>query len=169
MTARVQRPASSRGGSKTDQLGEEPMPPPIDLGSAAHQLRRRRPRPGDKWHLDELVVSINGGRRYLWRAVDQRGMTRGVLVTRRRDAHAARRFLRKLLAAEQYVPRVLITTSSAPTARPDGMRCPASSTGAAGTSTTGWKTPTSGPGCGNGRCAGSTHPDTSGGSATPTT
>jgi len=75
----------------------------------ADQLRRRRPRPGDKWHLDELVVSIKGARRYLWRAVDQRGITLGVLVTRRRDTHAARRFLRKLLAREQYVPRVLVT------------------------------------------------------------
>ena len=45
----------------------------------AHQLRRRRPRPGDKWHLDELVVSIKGARRYLWRAVD-----RGCCVVRGR-------------------------------------------------------------------------------------
>ena len=75
----------------------------------ATQVRRRRPRPGDKWHLDELVVSINGARRYLWRAVDQRGITLGILVTARRDRLAARRFLRKLLAREQYVPRVLVT------------------------------------------------------------
>ena len=54
-------------------------------------------------------MSIKGARRYLWRAVDQRGITLGVLVTRRRDTHAARRFLRKLLAREQYVPRVLVT------------------------------------------------------------
>ena len=33
----------------------------------ANQLRRRRPRPGDKWHLDEVFVTINGKRRYLWR------------------------------------------------------------------------------------------------------
>jgi putative transposase len=63
----------------------------------AKEIRRRRPRPGDKWHLDELVVKINGVHRYLWRAVDQQGITLGMLVTRRRDASAASRFLRKLL------------------------------------------------------------------------
>jgi putative transposase len=75
----------------------------------AKEIRRRRPRPGDKWHLDELVVMMNGAKRYLWRAVDHRGVTLGVLVTARRDTHAARRFLRKLLVSEQYVPRVLVT------------------------------------------------------------
>ena len=35
----------------------------------AAQLRRRRPRPGDKWHLDEVFVKINGATHYLWRAV----------------------------------------------------------------------------------------------------
>jgi hypothetical protein len=39
----------------------------------ANQLRRRRPRPGDKWHLDEVFVKINGITYYLWRAVDQHG------------------------------------------------------------------------------------------------
>jgi putative transposase len=37
----------------------------------ANALRRRRPRPGDKWHLDEVFVGINGVQHYLWRAVDQ--------------------------------------------------------------------------------------------------
>jgi putative transposase len=32
----------------------------------ANELRRRRPRPGDKWHLDEMVVRINGVQHYLW-------------------------------------------------------------------------------------------------------
>ena len=36
-------------------------------------LRRRQPRPGDKWHLDAVFVTINGRRHYLWRAVDQDG------------------------------------------------------------------------------------------------
>ena len=39
----------------------------------AAQLRRWRPRPGDKWHLDEVFVKINGTTHYLWRAVDQDG------------------------------------------------------------------------------------------------
>jgi putative transposase len=37
----------------------------------ADRLRRRRPRPGDKWHLDEVFIRIQGVQRYLWRAVDQ--------------------------------------------------------------------------------------------------
>ena len=37
----------------------------------ANELRRRRPRPGDKWHLEEVVLKIKGRQLYLWRAVDQ--------------------------------------------------------------------------------------------------
>jgi putative transposase len=43
-------------------------------------LCRRRARPGDKWHLDELFIKINGDRRYLWRAVDQDGNVLDILV-----------------------------------------------------------------------------------------
>ena len=38
--------------------------------TVAQRLRRRRPRPSDRWHLDEMVVRIAGRRMYLWRAVD---------------------------------------------------------------------------------------------------
>lgn len=75
----------------------------------ANQLRRRRPRPGDKWHLDEVFVGINGRLRYLWRAVDQHGNVLDVLVQSRRNAVAAKRFFRKLLMGLRYVPRVLVT------------------------------------------------------------
>lgn len=37
----------------------------------AANLRRRRPRPGSVWHLDEMVVRIQGKRMYMWRAVDK--------------------------------------------------------------------------------------------------
>jgi putative transposase len=37
----------------------------------ARRLRRRRPRPSNRWHLDEMVVRIAGERFYLWRAVDE--------------------------------------------------------------------------------------------------
>ena len=63
----------------------------------ANELRRRRPRPGDKWHLDEVFIKINGKTHYLWRAVDQHGTVLDILVTSRRDAKAATRFFRKLL------------------------------------------------------------------------
>jgi putative transposase len=72
-------------------------------------LRRRRPRPGDKWYLDEVFCTINGMRHYLWRAVDQDGTVLDILVTNRRDKAAARRFFRKLLKGLRYVPRVLVT------------------------------------------------------------
>ena len=75
----------------------------------AAQLRRRRPRPGDKWHLDEVFVKINGTTHYLWRAVDQHGNVLDVLVQSRRNAKAAKRFFRKLLKGLRYVPRVLVT------------------------------------------------------------
>ena len=71
----------------------------------ANQLRRRRPRPGDKWHF----VKINGITGYLWRAVDQHGNVLDVLVQSRRNATAAKRFFRKLLKGLRYVPRVLVT------------------------------------------------------------
>jgi putative transposase len=75
----------------------------------ANALRRRRARPGDKWHLDEVFITINGRRQYLWRAVDQHGTVLDILVTSRRDTRAATRFFRKLLKGLEYVPRVLIT------------------------------------------------------------
>jgi putative transposase len=75
----------------------------------ANGLRRRRPRPGDKWHLDEVFIKINGKTHYLWRAVDQDGTVLDILVTSRRDAKAATRFFRTLLTGLQSVPRVLVT------------------------------------------------------------
>ncbi len=67
------------------------------------------PRPGDKWHLDEVFIKINGITHYLWRAVDQQGNVLDILVQSRRNAKAAKRFFRKLLKGLRYVPRVLVT------------------------------------------------------------
>ena len=75
----------------------------------ANKLRRRRPRPGDKWHLDEVFVRIGGVLHYLWRAVDQDSIVLDILIQSRRDAGAAKRFFKRLLKGLQYVPRVLIT------------------------------------------------------------
>jgi putative transposase len=75
----------------------------------ANQLRRRRPKPGDKSHLDEVFLTIRGEQHYLWRAVDQEGNILDILVQRRRDVQAAKRFFRKLLKGLMYVPRVIIT------------------------------------------------------------
>jgi putative transposase len=75
----------------------------------ANQIRRRRPRTGDKWHLDEVFLTINGERHYLWRAVDQDDNVLDILVQSRRNKKAAKKFFRKLLNGLQYVPRVVIT------------------------------------------------------------
>jgi putative transposase len=75
----------------------------------ANQLRHRSPRPGDKWHLDEVFLPIRGEQHYLWRAVDQEGNILDILVQRRRDKKAAKKFFRKLLKGLTYVPRVIIT------------------------------------------------------------
>jgi len=75
----------------------------------AGALRRRQPRPGDKWHLDEVFVKINGEQKYLWRAVVQDGNVLDILVQNRRDTAAARHFFRRLLKTTGAVPRVIIT------------------------------------------------------------
>jgi putative transposase len=62
----------------------------------ARRLRRRQPRAGDKWHLDEVFIDVAGVRKYLWRAVDQHGNVLDILVQSRRNAVAAKRFFRKL-------------------------------------------------------------------------
>jgi putative transposase len=75
----------------------------------ANALRRRQPRPGDEWHLDEVFIKINGEQKYLWRAVDLDGMVLDILVQNRRDTAAARRFFRRLLKNTGAVPRVVVT------------------------------------------------------------
>ena len=77
----------------------------------ASQIRRTLPGAGDKWHLDEVVITIAGTRHWLWRAVDQDGTVLDVLVQSRRDKKAAKRLLRKLLKRQRRPrpPRVMIT------------------------------------------------------------
>jgi putative transposase len=75
----------------------------------ANRIRRRAPRRGDKWHLDEVVITIAGKKHWLWRAVDQEGFVLDVLIQSRRDKRAAKRLLRKLMKKQGRAPRVLIT------------------------------------------------------------
>src|ERR671932_1027025 len=75
----------------------------------ANQLKHRGAQPGDKWHLDEVFVTIHGKRHYLWRAVDQDDNVLDILVQSRRNKQAAKKFFRKLLKGLRYVPRVIIT------------------------------------------------------------
>jgi len=75
----------------------------------ANQIRRRLPSAGDKWHCDEVVVTIAGVKHWLWRAVDQNGTVLDILVQSRRNKEAALRLLRKLLKKQCRPPRVMIT------------------------------------------------------------
>ncbi len=77
--------------------------------SFVNNLRRRRPRPGDKWHLDEVFIPFRGEQHYLWRAVDQNGIVLDILVQSYRDAIAAKRFFQRLLTGLQDAPGVLVT------------------------------------------------------------
>ena len=83
----------------------------LKLGPAfARNLRRLRPKPTGMWHLDEMemVVSIQGKRMYLWRAVDREGEVLDLLVQPKRDT-AALRLMRKLLKKQGYAPDELVT------------------------------------------------------------
>src|SRR6201986_1722057 len=75
----------------------------------ARRLRRHRPRPSDRWHLDEMVVRTAGKRMYLWRSVDHEGEVLDMLVQSRRDSRAALRLMRKLLRKQGFVPKLLVT------------------------------------------------------------
>src|SRR5687768_10723634 len=63
----------------------------------ADRVRRRRPRPGDTWHVDEVQLKINGKKHWLWRAVDQDGIVLDLLVQLRRNQEAAEAFLRRVV------------------------------------------------------------------------
>ena len=75
----------------------------------ANKIRHRKGRPGDTWYLDEVFITINGERHYLWRAVDQDGDVLDILVQKHRDKRAAKRFFRKLLKGLRYAPRRIVT------------------------------------------------------------
>jgi putative transposase len=75
----------------------------------AAKLRKRRPRPGDTWHMDEVYLRINGVLHHLWRAVDENGVVLDILVQGRRNAAAAKRFFKRLLAGLRYKPKRLVT------------------------------------------------------------
>jgi len=64
---------------------------------------------GDKWYLDEVVISIGGKKHWLWRAVDQDGFVLDVLVQSRRNTKADKRLMRKLLKGQDHSPRVMVT------------------------------------------------------------
>ena len=74
----------------------------------AQCVRRDRPRPNDKWHLDEVVITIRGKKQWLWRAIEANGDVLDILVQTRRNAKAAKRFFQRLVS-QFGEPRVVIT------------------------------------------------------------
>ena len=75
----------------------------------AASLRRTRPKASDHWHLDEMVIVIRTQRYWLWRAVDNEGDVLDFLVQRKRDAKAAKKFMRKLLRKYGFAPGRIVT------------------------------------------------------------
>jgi putative transposase len=71
----------------------------------ARELRRRRPRPTSRWHLDEMTMIIGGRQFWLWRAFDDEGEVPDLLVQRRRNKAAAMKLMRKLLKKQGSPPR----------------------------------------------------------------
>lgn len=75
----------------------------------AKRIRRARPKPSGRWHLDEVFVRIGGKIHYLWRAVDDEGEVLDVIVQTRRDRNAALKLLRRLLKRQGYLPDAIVT------------------------------------------------------------
>nr|WP_314525241.1 IS6 family transposase [uncultured Brevundimonas sp.] len=75
----------------------------------ARRLKKRRPSPSPRWHLDEMVCWIGGRRMYLWRAVDDEGEVLDLVVQRRRDNDAALKILGRLLRNQPVDPERITT------------------------------------------------------------
>jgi len=75
----------------------------------ARKLRKTRGRADDRWHLDDVFVSINGKHMYLWRAVDCEGEVLDILVQSRRNREAAVKLMRRLLKKQGFVPDAFVT------------------------------------------------------------
>ncbi|WP_213309269.1 IS6 family transposase [Paraburkholderia sacchari] len=74
----------------------------------AHRAKAERGVPGSTWHLDELMLKLRGEPYVLWRAVDELGAELDILLQRRRDKAAAKRFFMKILRSYP-VPRKIVT------------------------------------------------------------
>ena len=95
-----------RVSSLGDQTGQSPSAEVKFGADFARRLRRRRPQPGDTWHLDEVFIRIRGVLHYLWRAVDQNGVVLDLLVQNRRNGAAAKHFFKSLWRQETHVHEV---------------------------------------------------------------
>ena len=80
----------------------------------ADAARFSRHSPGERWFVDETYVKVNGVWRYVYRAVDQTWQVIDVLVSKRRDQGAARRFFHRALMTLKVRPTEVVT-DAAPT------------------------------------------------------
>ena len=68
----------------------------------------------DSWRIDETYVKVKGVWKYLYRAVDSEGNTLDFLLSAKRDAKAAKRFLKKVLSSPHtQFPRVIAVDKNA--------------------------------------------------------
>ena len=109
----------------------------------AVRIRRLRPRPSDRWHLDEAFVRIGGTIHYLWRAVDDEGEVLEIIVQPRRDRKAALTLLRRLLKRQGYTPMPSSPIDFVPTLPPCAPSASLIATPPAGDRTIGQRFPTS--------------------------
>jgi len=121
----------------------------------ARELRKRRPRPTARWHLDEMVVTIAGKRHWLWRAVDDEGEVLDMLVQTRRDTRAAVRIMRKLVRKLGFAPETVTPTSLGHTGPPSGSSASKLAMSKDSAGTTGPRTPINRRVDENGKCSGS--------------
>ena len=86
----------------------------------AQRVKAARRKPGSTWHLDEMFVTLRGEPYLLWRAVDERGAELDILLQKRRDKAAAKRFFKRVLRSNP-VPRKIVTDQlrSYPAAKAD--------------------------------------------------
>jgi putative transposase len=72
------------------------------------RIAHMRGYPQWRWHLDEMLVKVNGKLRYLWRAVDHEGEVLEAVVTSERNKAAARKLLKRVM--KKYgAPRSIVT------------------------------------------------------------
>src|SRR5271156_1163379 len=74
----------------------------------AHRVKAARRKPGSTWHLDEVFVTLRGEPYLLWRAVDEHGAELDILLQKRRDKAAAKRFFKRVLRSSP-VPHKIVT------------------------------------------------------------
>lgn len=85
-------------------------------------MKKRERKSNDKWHLDEMAVSINGEPFVLWRAVDSDGIELDVILQKSRNKKAVIHFLKRLLGSYP-VPRVIVTDKLKSYNRPIKFMC----------------------------------------------